>query len=123
MNKKEILRNRLKAVLHGLREKHPPLSQDIDKVMPFIVFERELTARQLEELLTEYPKRTPADYHMITIWYIQQAVRVYHRYSTLDEGFRKANAGIRQLEQILCGGFDAYRLVYDEVLGYRMEKK
>lgn len=123
VDKREKLRSRLKDVLWGLRQRYPSMAMDIDKVIPFIAFNKILTECQLLDILTGYSIRNDASYTMVTLKSIQSAIRSYYKYVSTRKGLYTAHQDIRALEQILRLGFEAYDLVENEITGFEMKVK
>jgi len=113
---------RLKDALWSLRRRYG-MESDIDRIIPFLVFERELTQDQLESLFTTYSRHTPEDFKSALIIRIQQIVRHYWQYNRVHEGYHKVLKGIRFLENVVRFGFEGCRLIHTHSVGYQIELK
>ncbi len=114
--------SRFKDALLSLRRQYG-LESDIDRVLPFIVFDQDLTENQLVNLLVDYPSRVPEDFKAALVAEIQHLVRAYWVYRTTRKGYHKVLRGVRFLEDVARHGFDGCQLTRDKVVGYVLELK
>ena len=117
-----VLAERLKNALWSVRRQFG-LSGDIDRLLPFIVFERKITKTRLEDLFITYPKRVPEDFKSALVARIQQLMRQYWRYRTSKQGYQKVKRGVLFLEDVARRGFEGCRLVEDDIVGFQLELK
>ena len=110
--------NRLKDALWGIRRQYG-LTADIDRIFPFIVFEREFT----EDLFIDYPRRIPKDFNSALLDLIRHVVRLYASYISERKNYHKVLRGILALEDTVRHGPDAYDLLEDKNTGFFLQLK
>ena len=114
--------SRLKDALWSLRRRYG-MENDLDRILPFIVFERDLNRDQLEDLFVTRSRRVPEDFKSALLARIQQIVRYYWAYRETHKGYHKVLKGIIFLENVTRFGFEGCRLIEDENTGYQLELK
>lgn len=114
--------SRLKDALWSIRCRYG-MENDIDRIIPFLVFDRDLSRTELEDLLVDYPKRPPADFKSALLAQIQKTIRVYWFYRVNRKGYHKVLKGIYFLEHVVRYGFEGCCLIFDADTGYYIELK
>ena len=111
---------RLKDALWSVRQRHG-MESDIDRIIPYLVFEQNLSEDALGNLFVDYPKRVPEDFKLALIAQIQQIVRLYWQYQQTRKGYHKILKGVIFLENVVRYGFEGCRLIFDKNTGYHLE--
>ena len=114
--------SRLKDVLWTLRQQIG-IEADVDRIIPYLAFEKNLDQDQLENLFITHPVRTPEAWKPALLARIREIVRYYWSYRTTRKGYHKVLKGIIFLENVARQGFDGCKLVFDKNTGYRLEVK
>jgi len=114
--------NRLKDAIWSIRRRFG-LETDIDRVFPFIAFDRGLNRDQLEDLFIVYPKRTPEDFNSALIIRIQKIVRRYWEYRLNHKGYHRVLKDIFFLEKVVRYGYEGCRLIEDADVGFVLQLK
>ncbi len=114
--------SRLKDTLWSLRRRFG-MENDLDRFFACIVFERELTEDQFENLFVSYPKRVPANFISTLLAQVCNTVRVYRKYCLTRKGYHRVIKGIVFLENVVRVGALGCVVVPDSVTGYRLELK
>lgn len=112
--------SRLKDALWSLR-RHYGMETDIDRIIPYIVFEWNLSEAALNNLFVVYPRRIPEDFRAALIARIQQIIRQYRRYRQDKKGYHKVLKDVIFLENVARRGFEECVLTPDKIVGYRLE--
>ena len=120
--KEDQLRQRFKDILWLLRVQFG-FEPDIDRILPFVVFSRDLAKQQFENCLVDYPKRTPEDYRAALCIEIQRAARIFWQYTTERKGYHKLVKQLKFLEFVLRHGFSHCQLILTKNTGYQLVKK
>lgn len=111
--------SRFKDALWSIRRAFG-MEADIDRIIPFVVFERELDETKV--FLT-YPRRIPEHFQSALLARIREIVRQYDCYRRTKKGYHKIIKGIIFLENVVRVGFDGCVLVEDKNDGFRLELK
>ena len=114
--------SRLKDAVWSIRQAFG-LENDLDRIIPFLVRDENLSPERLDQVFIVYPKRVPEDYKSALLARIQQIVRQYYVYRLTKKGYHKILKGIYLLENVVRHGFGGCRLVEDKVVGFQLELK
>ena len=114
--------SRLKDVLWSIRRLYG-LEAAIDRVLPFIVFERNLNRDQLNMLFATYPRRVPEDFKAALLARIQEIVYLYWEYRRTNKGYHKVLRSMLFLEAVARHGFEKCTLTPDKTGSFRLELK
>lgn len=114
--------SRLKDVLWSIRRQYG-MESDIDRVIPFIAFERNLSRDQFNDLFVTYPDQIPEDFKSTLLARIREAVYLYREYRQTHKGYHRILRGVIFLEAVARHGFDGCTLTADTTGSYRLELK
>jgi len=116
---------RLRDILLALKKQFG-MASDLDRLIPYVAFEKDLTRDQLNNLFVTYPARVPEDYRSALVIEIQKTIRRYWHYcqsKPTPTSRAKIKASIIFLEEVVRRGFEGCILTPDKVVGFRLELK
>ena len=99
------------------------MKTDLDRILRFVVFDRDLDENQLEDLFATYPGRIPEDFGSALLERIRQITRQYWSYRRVRKGYHKVLRGIIFLENVARFGYEGCQLFHDSRFGWRLEVK
>ncbi|KKM07112.1 hypothetical protein LCGC14_1737220 [marine sediment metagenome] len=114
--------SRLKDVLWSLRRRFG-MEADLDRIIPYVAFERTLTRSEVENLFPIYPKRVPEEFKSALLDRVQQMIREYQRYQETRKGYHRVLKGMKFLEKVAGLGFEGCCLIFNKNTGFRLELK
>ncbi len=114
--------SRLKDALWSIRRRYG-CEPDIDRIIPFLVFNHQPDLYQLNNILISYPNHTPEDFKAALVIRIQQTTRAYWTYQQTRKGYYRLLKRILFLEAVVRCGFEGCDLVFNETRGYELELK
>ena len=114
--------SRLKDAVWSIRREFG-LESDLDRIIPFLVRDENLSPERLDDIFIVYPKRVPEDYKSALLAKIQRIVRQYYVYRLTKKGYHKIVKGIHFLENVARYRFEGCLLVEDKIVGFQLELK
>lgn len=112
--------SRLKDAIWSIRREFG-LENDLDRIIPFLAFDKPLSLTQLNDIFIIYPKRTPEDFPSALLAKIHQIMRQYVVYRSTKQGYYRILKGAMFLENVIRKGFVGCVLVEDKVSGFQLE--
>ena len=112
--------SRLKDALWSIR-RQVGLEPTIDRVMPLVAFEKNITRDQLNQLLIDYPERVPDDLKAALTARIQEIIRHYWFYQQNGKGFFRVQTGVFFLENVARYGLKGCYLHSNPHTGFRLK--
>ena len=114
--------SRLKDALWSVRRKFG-MESDIDRLIPYLAFEREVSDDQFNALFATYPKRIPEAFKPALFAHIKLTMRLYYQYRRFKRQYHKLITAIAFIENVVRYGFEKCNLVPDNTVGYKLQLK
>ena len=118
----ERLRSRLKDIVWAIRAQygHKPL---IDRMMPFVTFDPNLSDEEFDDLFHNFPKRVPARFGVALLPEIRSAVYQFRDFRRTGKQYHRAFQQIVRLEELMRAGPTKCELIPDDIRGYTLRIK